>query len=139
MLGRFRRRRRRHEAREAKRDPARAWRPGGGAERFRLEVSEGARSARIALYGEFDIASADDAGRALQELLSRGLDAVVVDLSGLDFMDSTGVQFLVDGRDTALKRGVELSLVHAGGPVQRVLTVSGVTALFEGVDNRHSP
>lgn len=124
MLGRFRRRRRRPER---------------GAERLRLEVSKGPRSARMALYGEFDIASAGHARRALQELLSRSLDAVVVDLSGLDFMDSTGVQFLVDGRDTAIARGVKLSLVNGGDPVQRVLTVSGVAALFEDVDNRHSP
>ena len=124
MLGRFGRRQRRHE---------------GGAERLRLEVSEGPRSARMALYGEFDIAAAGNARRALHELLSRSLDAVVVDLSGLDFMDSTGVQFLVDGRDTAIARGVKLSLVNGGDPVQRVLTVSGVAALFDDVDNRHSP
>jgi anti-sigma B factor antagonist len=138
MLGRFRGRRRRHEAGEAKSDLERASPAGGGA-RLRLEVSEGPGSARIALYGEFDIASARNASRALQELLSRGLDAVVVDLSGLDFMDSTGVQFLVDGRDTALARGVKLSLVPGADPVQRVLTVSGVAALFEDVDDRHSP
>lgn len=126
MLGRFRRRKRRLEH---------ASRAGDRAARLRLEVSEGPRSARMALYGEFDIASADDAGRALQALLGRGLDAVVVDLSGLDFMDSTGVQFLVDGRDTALARGVKLSLVHGGDPVRRVLTVSGITALFEDAGN----
>jgi anti-sigma B factor antagonist len=138
MLGRFRRRARRHDASRSKSDLGRASRAGDGAGRLRLEVSEGPRSARIALYGEFDIASADDASRALQELLSRGLDAVVVDLSGLDFMDSTGVQFLVDGRDTALARGLKLSLIHGGDPVRRVLTVSGVTALFDD-DSRDSP
>jgi anti-anti-sigma factor len=92
----------------------------------------------MALYGEFDIASAADASRALQELLSHGLDGVIVDLSGLQFMDSTGVKFLVDGRETALARGVKLSLVHGGDPVERVLTVSGVAALFEDVDIRRS-
>ena len=109
-----------------------------GAGGLRLEISEGARTARIALHGEFDIASADDAGRALQELLSRDLDALIIDLSGLEFMDSTGVKFVVDGREMALARGVELSLVHGGDPVERVLTVSGVTALFEDVDIRES-
>ncbi len=113
-------------------------RAGGGEERLRVEVSDGDRSARMVLHGEFDIASADDASRALQELLRRDLDAVVVDLSRLDFMDSTGVKFLVDGRDTARALGVRLTLVHGGGPVQRVLTVSGVMALFEDVDDRHS-
>ena len=129
MWRRLRRRERRHEAR----DRAGASRAEGGAGRLRLEVSERAGSARMALRGEFDIASADDASRALQELLSRGLDAVVVDLSGLDFMDSTGVRFLVDGRETALARGVKISLVPGDDPVKRVLTVSGVTRLFEDV------
>jgi anti-anti-sigma factor len=108
---------------------------GRGADRLRLEISEGDRSARLALHGQFDIACADDARRALQQLLSRDLDAVVLDLSGLDFMDSTGVRFLVDGRDAALERGVKLSLLHGGDPVHRVLRVSGVTALFESEDN----
>jgi anti-sigma B factor antagonist len=92
----------------------------------------------MALYGEFDIAAAADASRALHELLTRGVDVVVVDLSGLDFMDSTGVKFLVDGRATALARGVKLLLVPGGDPVKRVLTVSGVTALFEDVDSGRS-
>jgi anti-anti-sigma factor len=108
------------------------------AERLRVEVVDGPRSARMALHGEFDIASADDARRALQELLGRDLDAVVIDLSGLDFIDSTGVKFLVDGRDTARARGVKLTLVHGGDAVRRVLTVSGVTALFEHADDHDS-
>jgi anti-anti-sigma regulatory factor len=54
-------------------------------------------------------------------------------------MDSSGIKFLVEGRDTALARGVKLSLVQGGDPVRRVLTVSGVAALFEDVDKRHSP
>lgn len=109
-----------------------------GAGRLRLEIGEGARTARLALHGEFDIAAAGDASRALQELLSRDLDALTIDLSGLEFMDSTGVKFLVEGRETALARGVKLSLVHGGDPVERVLTVSGITALFEDVDIRRS-
>ena len=136
MTGRFRRLERQADAPGAESGVG----AGGGADRLRIEVSEGRRSARMALYGEFDIASADGAVRALHELLGRGLDAVVVDLSGLDFMDSTGVKFLVDGRDNAHALGVKLSLVHGGDPVRRVLRVSGVTALFEDQeDGRSSP
>jgi anti-sigma B factor antagonist len=115
----------------------RASHPAGGGEHLRVEVSESPDSARIALSGQFDIASAGDATRALQALLNRGLDLVVIDLSGLDFMDSTGVKFLVEGRDTARDLGVKLSLVQGGDPVRRVLTVAGVMALFED-DNPQS-
>jgi len=99
--------------------------------RLRIEVSQAPGSARIALHGEFDIESAEAATRALHELLDRRPDAIVLDLSGLDFMDSTGVKFLVDARHRAHELGLELALVYGGDPVRRVLMVSGVAALFE--------
>jgi anti-anti-sigma factor len=114
MAGPFRRRR---SDAPAQSGLERASHPTGGGEHLRVAVSESPGSARIALSGQFDIASADDATRALQALLHRGLDRVVIDLSGLDFMDSTGVKFLVEGRDTARDLGVKLSLVHGGDPV----------------------
>jgi anti-anti-sigma factor len=137
MAGRFRRRRRRSDA-PAQSGLERVSHPPGGREHLRVAVSESPGSARIALSGQFDIASADDATRALQALLNRGLDRVVIDLSGLDFMDSTGVKFLVEGRDTARDLGVKLSLVHGGDPVRRVLKVAGVMALFEDADDPQS-
>ena len=136
MLRRLRRRKRLHHEREP--DGGRSRTSMVHAGRLRIEVSECARPARIALYGEFDISSAADATRALHELLARGPQEVIVDLSGLEFMDSTGVKFLVDGRETAIARGVKLSLVHGGDPVKRVLTVSGIAALFEDVDIHQS-
>ena len=137
MVGPFRRRRRRSDG-PAQSGLGRASHPAGGGQHLRVEVRESPGSARIALSGQFDIASSDDASRALQALLHRGLDLVVIDLSGLDFIDSTGVKFLVEGRETARDLGIKLSLVHGGDPVRRVLTVSGVMALFEDVDNPRS-
>ena len=111
----------------------------GGAQPLRIEVSEGSGAARIALSGEFDIACADRAGRALRELLGRGPQTVVVDLRELGFMDSTGIKFLVDARDAARESGVELALLSRGGAVGRVLAVSGVMALFEADARRSCP
>jgi anti-anti-sigma factor len=110
----------------------------GGGQRLRVEVSGVPPHARLALHGEFDIDSADEATFALSELLGRRPDTVVLDLRGLDFMDSTGVKFLVDARDRARELGVELSLVHGGDPVRRVLAVSGVAALFENQESGES-
>jgi anti-anti-sigma factor len=135
MLGPFRRRR----SDAAQSDLGRAWHPAGTEGGLQVDVSESHGSARIALSGQFDIASSDDASRALQALLRRGLELVVIDLSGLDFMDSTGIKFLVEGRDTARDLGVRLSLVQGGDLVRRVLTVAGVTALFDEGDNSQSP
>jgi len=102
---------------------------------FSSEVIEISGSARLVLRGELDTASAPDAGRTLHDLLERGFDRVVVDLRELDFMDSMGVKFLVNGRDTARELGVELALAYSEGVVERVLTVSGVATLFERQDD----
>jgi len=85
----------------------------------------------LVLRGELDTASAEEAKSALDRLLGGGFDLVVVDLRELDFMDSTGVKFLLDGRDTARELGVKIALAYGGDPVERVLTVSGVSKLFE--------
>jgi anti-anti-sigma factor len=106
-------------------------RTGQDAGPLRIEVRENPPPVRMTLYGEFDIRSVDTAGHALEELLGRSPDAVVIDLSELEFMDSTGVRFLVQGRDKAQALGIQLSLVPGGEPVRRVLAVSGVIALFE--------
>jgi anti-anti-sigma factor len=59
------------------------------------------------------------------------MDRVTLDLRELDFMDSMGVKFLIDGRDAARRLGIEIALAYGDGVVARVLTVSGVGALFE--------
>ena len=101
---------------------------------FSSEVIEIPGSARLILRGELDTASVADADRTLVDLLQRGLDRVILDLRELEFMDSMGVKFLVDGRDTARELGVEIALAYDEGVVERVLMVSGVAALFERQD-----
>jgi anti-anti-sigma factor len=99
-----------------------------------IDVEEASGSARLILRGELDSASDRDATRALEDLLSRGFERVIIDLRRLDFMDSTGVKFLIDARDAARGLGVKLAIAYTGGLVERVLTVSGVATLFERQD-----
>jgi anti-anti-sigma factor len=101
---------------------------------FSLEVVEVGGSVRLVLRGELDAATAPAANHALLDLLEGGSDRVVLDLRDLDFMDSTGVKFLIDGRDAARQRRVELALAYDEGVVERVLTVSGVATLFKRQD-----
>jgi anti-sigma B factor antagonist len=100
-----------------------------------FEVREASGSARLILRGELDMASAAAADSALLDLLGRGFDRVILDLRELDFMDSTGVKFLIDGRDAASELGVKIAIAYEGDAVERILTVSGVATLFERQDD----
>ena len=87
---------------------------------------------RVMLSGEID----EYASRTLREKLDRLIDEkqpsrLVLDLSGVSFVDSTGLG-LIFGRYKKLNaRGGELALVNVPRQVDRVLAMSGVYSFVE--------
>jgi anti-sigma B factor antagonist len=80
----------------------------------------------VSLSGDHDLASAHDAVRTFEELVEAGC-AVVVDLSGLTFLDTTTVHALVVGRRLAAAAGTAF-VVHlpAAHPARRMLDLMRV-------------
>ena len=64
----------------------------------------------VTLHGELDIASADGLADALVEVAG---STVVVDLSGLTFMDSSGIGALVVARNRVLSEGMGPASGHS--------------------------
>ena len=60
----------------------------------------------------------------------------ILDLSGVEFIDVTGLRVLLQARERARRAGVELAVVHASRGVRRLLSLTGTTELLGGVDNR---
>jgi anti-sigma B factor antagonist len=75
--------------------------------------------------GELDIASAPRLERALREGRRPG-EQVVLDLSGLEFIDSTGLRVVVRGVEAAAVEGWDLRLRHGPPAVRRVFEIAGV-------------
>jgi anti-sigma B factor antagonist len=88
----------------------------------------------IALAGELDLATAERVEQELRRVEATDARSIVVDLSGLAFMDSTGIRILV-GAD-ARSRADSGRLVLRRGPaaVQRVVELTGLTDLLPFVD-----
>ena len=83
--------------------------------------------ATAALRGEFDMAATFTVEPALEKLLDDpGLEALTLDLSSLQFIDSTGIGVLVRMSDEAQRRGVELAITPGRPEVQRVFEVAGL-------------
>ena len=80
----------------------------------------------VALHGELDIVSAGGLADALVEVAGSTL---VVDLSDLTFMDSTGIGALVVARNRIVADGQnQLVLSRPGGIVRRALEIVGLSA-----------
>ena len=88
----------------------------------------------ISLSGELDLATADDVQRELERVEASDAGAIVLDLSGLMFMDSTGVRLLLTAQARSRADANRLTLLRGGPAVQRVLELSGVDALLPFAD-----
>jgi anti-anti-sigma factor len=80
----------------------------------------------VTLHGELDVESADGLANSLEELAG---STVVVDLSDLMFMDSSGIGALVRARNRIKAGGLgELVLTRPGAIVQKALQIVGLDA-----------
>lgn len=83
----------------------------------------------VALRGELDVADAVSVAAALAVVAVRNLE-IIVDLAGLDFIDSSGVAALARGRKHARHAGGDLVLAAPQQQVLRVLTLTRLVEVF---------
>jgi anti-anti-sigma factor len=84
----------------------------------------------LVLHGELDAAAAPELEVALREALLETTGTFVLDLSALEFMDSGGINALLQARALLAREERALRVVCPSGPARRVLEIAGVTDLF---------
>ena len=78
----------------------------------------------ISLRGELDIATVDDVQRELLRVESGDARHIVLDLSGLSFMDSCGVHLVVNAHARSRADANRLRIVPGPHAVQRVFVLT---------------
>ena len=100
---------------------------------FRIDIEHRDGVVRIRLAGELDLAFESIVERALQEAVSKAQTEIVVDLSGLDFMDSTGLSVLLRAHLRSVTDSAPpIRTIGARGPVKKLLEISGVQHTLHG-------
>jgi anti-sigma B factor antagonist len=94
-----------------------------------LSTREGDGHVVVMLRGELDVADAVSVAAALAAVAGRNL-AIIVDLAGLDFIDSSGIAALARGRKHARHAGGDLVLAAPQQQVLRVLTLTRLIEVF---------
>jgi anti-sigma B factor antagonist len=80
--------------------------------------------------GEIDLATAPQLREAVLDLIQNGSHQVLVDLRGVEFMDSTGLGVLVGALKRLREQEGDLALVCTEGPVLKILTLTGLDRVF---------
>lgn len=78
--------------------------------------------------GEIDIATAD----VVQAHLSPDRD-IILDLTNVTFMDSTGLRTIVGAHNRLEQAGHRLRIVIPDGPVERIIAITGLTGALDTV------
>jgi anti-sigma B factor antagonist len=100
---------------------------------FEFETEERGGSAIVRLVGELDLAEVEPLRAEFERLCANGLSALTVDLSGLDFLDSTGLHVLLRLRGRCESQQLELQLVPGPPSVQRLFRITGTDTQFNFV------
>jgi anti-anti-sigma factor len=88
----------------------------------------------IAVSGELDLSSTPKLERALLRAARSSVRSIVVDLSGLRFLDASGLHVLIDAHHACARRGQALQLVRAPAPADSVFELTETVTLFEFLD-----
>lgn len=83
----------------------------------------------LTVTGEVDVYTSPRLREKLAELLSEGHRRIVLDLSEVDFMDSTGLGVLVAGLKRARASNGDLTLV-CSDPIVILFEMTGLTEVF---------
>lgn len=94
----------------------------------------------LAPAGDVDLGAVDPLGSAIQDTLhTPDRIAVVVDLARVTFLDCAGIGALVAGRNTAVSRGCDYTVVNPQRQVRLVLELTGVFTALTGQHPQPAP
>lgn len=85
----------------------------------------------VAVAGEVDVHSAPQLREGLIAELQSATTAVVVDLTDVGFLDSTGLGALVAVRTAAGEKGAALPLVCTSDRIMKLFTITGLDGVFD--------
>jgi stage II sporulation protein AA (anti-sigma F factor antagonist) len=89
----------------------------------------------VTLSGEIDLSCSDELISLLTSTAQdAGADTTEVDLAGVGFMDSSGIDALIAGYRAAHLAGRRFTVVRPQQNVRRVFEIAGVLAMFSGED-----
>ncbi|MFF3448844.1 STAS domain-containing protein [Streptomyces sp. NPDC002667] len=91
--------------------------------------------ALVTVAGELDVETAPELHTRLADEIRGGRRHLLLDLSAVPFMDSSGINALLKAHDAAGRAGGGVCLVSPARVVQRILDLTGVSLAIPSVDD----
>ena len=90
---------------------------------------------RVIVRGEIDLFTTPEFKAAVSEAMSRGAEAVVIDLTRTTFVDSSSLGVLIGAHRRLSRRGSRLLVVCDQPSVLKVLRITGLDGVFDVIES----
>jgi anti-sigma B factor antagonist len=101
-----------------------------GGEQFAITQDQRGSLPLLRVRGEVDIYTAPRLKEAVIAALHPDVPSLIIDLSEVGFLDSTGLQVLMSAKRRTAERGGEVYILGARDHVQRVFYLLGLEKVF---------
>jgi anti-sigma B factor antagonist len=88
----------------------------------------------VEFYGELDLAGIEVAADELRRCEQTDAEEIIVDLSGLDFIDSSGLRILLETYQSERQNGNRLLFLRGSEPVERVMHLTRLDEVLPFAD-----
>jgi anti-sigma B factor antagonist len=102
-------------------------------ELLRVETARDGGLHEIRLHGELDLSTEAEVAAAIAQAEESDAERIVIDLGGLQFMDSTGIKLLVTAATRSRESG-RVRLRKGSEAIQHVLRVAGIESELPFLD-----
>ncbi|MFF4401100.1 STAS domain-containing protein [Streptomyces sp. NPDC001480] len=99
--------------------------------RATVAVRQDGDRASVVVRGELDFDADRWLRTDLDDVLSRSVDGITLDLGAVDFCDCAGLNILLTLRKRALEQGRTVAIRAVSPTVQRLLDLTGADELFQ--------
>ena len=103
---------------------------------MKIKISEKYEAVVIELKG--NVMGGDDTktfNETLHKLIDEGKNRIVIDLSGVKFMNSSGLGMLIGGYTTLKKGDGQLKLANVTDKIQSLLMITKLITIFDSYDS----
>ena len=95
-----------------------------------VDTQERDRWSVVSLRGEIDVYTAPRLRQALIDLIEGGASDILVDMSRVDFLDSTGLGVLVGGLKRVKAKDGSLEIVATQDKILKIFEITGLSKVF---------
>ena len=102
---------------------------------MRIAQEQRGKAVVLAPRGPLIGTEADRLRKRVAKALEEGADPLVLDVSGVPFLDSRGLELLVDTTERLIRGGKALRICGANDLLSEVLELTDIASLFERFDD----